>query len=122
MIYHFFTADRTHLCPSLIKGFSFIIDSTKHVFVLYQCSSDNKVIYEDLKRNLKLKFIYISDIDDFSNTVKDRSIPILLHSVNRDWLVSLNKKEYSCGELGIYSLIALSVLALFNNSPEDSVC
>lgn len=94
MIYHFFTADRTHICPTLIKGFSFIIDKAEHIFVIYDCNNSNRSIYEKLEHELGLSFIYVSDISEFSKIVNDRRVHILLHSVNRDWLVSLAKKGY----------------------------
>lgn len=94
MIYHFFTADRTHLCPSIIRSFAFIIDKTKHIFVIYQCDENNKGIYEKLENELNLTFIYVSNVGDFAQIVKNRYVHILLHSVNRDWLVSLIKKGY----------------------------
>ena len=54
----------------------------------------NKGIYEKLENELNLTFIYVSNVGDFAQIVTDRYVHILLHSVNRGWLVSLIKKGY----------------------------
>lgn len=94
MIYHIFTPQRIHLCPSIISGFATYFSNETNVFIMDRCSEENKIIYNRLSKELLCRMIYIDDFNTLSKIIPDKQVPFLLHSLNTEWLIGLVRMGY----------------------------
>jgi len=80
-IYHIFTANRVHLSPQIIKGFQVKLINYEHVFLLWRCNEQNKVIYNSLRNELQLEYMYyMEELADVKRIIPVKDAVILLHS------------------------------------------
>lgn len=95
-IYHIFVANRVHLTPQILK--SFFLNSTgfNHIFLLWRCSKENKIIYDSIIKDEGLiQCFYIDKVSDIKKYVNEKNTAIILHSIIKECCIYLFLRNYT---------------------------